>query len=216
VIHVYAFATGLERMPAAHGLEDAPVERRSFGDVVAVTSSHAALSRDPRRADVIRHGAVVAALLECARAVLPARFGEHFADEAALEAAVAARLPALQKQLADVGRHVEVGVRVLGGPSAYRPARRATGADYLRSQLPALRLRELVDVELHRPLRVHAAAHRLSPSLDRSAVHTAAYLVSRDDVASLTSLVERFAASHPELTVVCTGPWAPYSFAEAS
>jgi hypothetical protein len=216
VIHLYAFAAGLERMPAAQGIDDAPVESRSFADVVVLTTSHAALPRDPRRADVIRHGAVVAALLECTRAVLPARFGEDFGDEAALEAAVNDRLPALRNRLAEVGRHVEIGVRVLGGPSAPRPAGSATGADYLRSQLPALRARELVDVELHRPLGEHAAAHRLSPSLERAALHTAAYLVARDDVGAVTTIVERFAASHPELTVVCTGPWAPYSFAEAS
>lgn len=216
MIHLYAFAAGLEQMPGLRGLEDAPVEPRSFGEVVALTTSHAALPRDPRRADVIRHGAVVAALLEHAAAVLPARFGEDFDDERALDAAVSSRLPALRKQLAEMGRLVEVGVRVLGAKSVPRPDTGSSGAEYLRSQLPALRTRELVDLELHRPLGEHAAAHRLSPSLERSAVHTAAYLVSRDAVAAVTSIVERFADSHPELTVVCTGPWAPYSFAEAS
>lgn len=216
MIHLYAFAAGLDRMPASHGLEDAPLEARAFTDVVAVTSSHASSPQEHGRADVMRHAAVVAALVESARAVLPARFGEDFADDAALETAVTSRLPALRSRLAEVGRHVEVGVRVLGGPPSAAPVRGASGADYLRSRLPELRARNLVAAELHGPLDACAEASRLSPSLERSALHTAAYLVSRDEVGAVTSIVEQFARMHPELTVLCTGPWAPYSFAEAS
>jgi hypothetical protein len=40
-----------------------------------------------------------------------------------------------------------------------------------------------------------------------------AYLVERSEVGALRETVDRFAATHPDVSVVCTGPWAPYSFA---
>jgi hypothetical protein len=41
----------------------------------------------------------------------------------------------------------------------------------------------------------------------------AAYLLERGRVAEAERVVRAFADAHPALTVVCTGPWAPYSFA---
>jgi hypothetical protein len=46
--------------------------------------------------------------------------------------------------------------------------------------------------------------------------HAAAYLVPVEERPGFERAVANFTASHPDLTVVCTGPWAPYSFAEAS
>ena len=44
---------------------------------------------------------------------------------------------------------------------------------------------------------------------------SAAYLVPEDGVAAFRDLVERLQKAHPELGIVCTGPWPPYSFATA-
>lgn len=216
MIHLYAFAHGLDRVPAMPGIENAALEARFFGDVVAVTSSHAARLPEAARPDILRHGAVVAALLESARAVLPSRFGEDYVDDAALAAAVSPKLTGLRRRLDEVASHVEVGLRVVDTSTAAPAPPARDGAEYLRALMPSLRRRDLVASELHEPVVARAAEHRLSPALDRSSLHTAAYLVSRDDVRTVTEIVERFAESHPELTVLCTGPWAPYSFAEAS
>ena len=54
---------------------------------------------------------------------------------------------------------------------------------------------------------------RLQPRARKSA--EARYLVARSDVAGFAAEVERYAREHPELAVVCTGPWAPYTFAAA-
>jgi hypothetical protein len=40
----------------------------------------------------------------------------------------------------------------------------------------------------------------------------AAYLVERANVARFRALVERLQQQHPEIAVLCTGPWPPYSF----
>jgi hypothetical protein len=42
----------------------------------------------------------------------------------------------------------------------------------------------------------------------------AAYLVDRDAVGGFTARVDALQREHPELAVLCTGPWPPYSFAE--
>jgi hypothetical protein len=43
----------------------------------------------------------------------------------------------------------------------------------------------------------------------------AAYLVDRDAIGAFTRLVARLDDRHPGLQLLCTGPWPPYSFAEA-
>jgi hypothetical protein len=42
----------------------------------------------------------------------------------------------------------------------------------------------------------------------------AAYLVQRTRLDELRAVVDAFAERHRDLTVVCTGPWAPFSFAQ--
>jgi len=216
MIHVYAFASELERVPPMPGIENSPLGARSFGDIVAVTSFHATRLDTPARSDIVRHGEVVAALLDSAGSVLPARFGEDFADDAAFEAAVTPKLPALRRRLGEVANHVEVGLRVLDTVTDAPVRQEGGGAEYLRALVPSVQRRDLVASELHEPVAALATAHRLSPALDRSSLHTGAYLVPGDDVPVVTEIVERFADAHPDLTVLCTGPWAPYSFAEAS
>jgi hypothetical protein len=68
--------------------------------------------------------------------------------------------------------------------------------------------------DLERQLRHFARDHVVTGELAHGAVSESAYLVPRASVAAVRGLVDRFAAEHPEATVVCTGPWAPYSFAE--
>jgi hypothetical protein len=40
----------------------------------------------------------------------------------------------------------------------------------------------------------------------------AAYLVDRGAVEEFVAAVRRLQHRHPELAVVCTGPWPPFSF----
>jgi Gas vesicle synthesis protein GvpL/GvpF len=42
---------------------------------------------------------------------------------------------------------------------------------------------------------------------------TAAYLVPVESVEAFRGVFNDVVAAHPELTLVCTGPWPPYSFA---
>lgn len=187
MIHLYAFVRGVTELPAG-------LEARPFGSVAAVTGDD-----EP---DPLRHGLVVEGLLDRAEAILPVRFGERFATEDDLSAAIAPRLEALEGQLDHVAGCVEVGVRVV---PRREPADGDDGAGYMRA-----RLREqLAAEEVHRAL---AAQARDSVQTSRDA----GYLVFRDEVAAFSRAVERLLESHPALDVLCTGPWAPYSFAAAT
>ena len=187
MIHLYAFVRGLRELEAG-------LEARPFGSLVAVVGTG-----EP---NPLQHGLVVESLLDRADAVLPVRFGERFAAEADLTAAVEPRLEALEAQLDHVAGCVEVGVRIV--PQG-EPADGDDGAAYMRA-----RLREqLAAEEVHRAL---AAKARDSVRTNRDA----GYLVARADVDGFSHAVQRLLESQPGLDVLCTGPWAPYSFAAAT
>jgi Gas vesicle synthesis protein GvpL/GvpF len=187
MIHLYAFVRGIRELEAG-------LETRPFGRVLAVTGAE--------QPDSLGHGLVVESLLDEADAVLPVRFGERFATEDDLAAAVAPRLEALERQLDHVAGCVEVGVRIVPREEA---ADGEDGAAYMRARLSE----QLAADEVHRVL---AARARDSVQTSRDA----GYLVARSDVGAFSLAVERLLESHPALDVLCTGPWAPYSFAAAT
>jgi hypothetical protein len=187
VIHLYAFVRGLNQ-------DEPGLDVRPFGSVAAVTG--------PDEPDPLRHGLLVERLLDDADAVLPVRFGERFETEADLAAAIVPRLEALERQLDHVAGCVEVGVRIVPRPE---PAHGEDGAAYMRARL----CEQLAADELHRALAAKA----------RDCVQTsrdAGYLVARAEVGAFSAAVERLLESHPALDALCTGPWAPYSFAAAT
>jgi hypothetical protein len=208
VIRVYAFVSGLDRLPALSGVDGAALEQHGT-DVTAVVSRHArSLRGDPRR-DAVAHGLVVEALMTCADAVLPVRFGETLADEAALDRALAHRGDELRCALEHVRGCVEVGVRVFGSPPDHRVVDgTGTGTGYMRARLAVLGERDAIVRGLHERLERVARAVVEAPG----ATFEASYLVERAAVDAVQRAVTGFAGAHPELTVVCTGPWAPYSF----
>jgi hypothetical protein len=187
VIHLYAFVRGLQGL-------DPGLEARPFGRVSAVVGGE-----EP---DPLRHGLVVEALLDHADAVLPVRFGERFAEDRDLAAAVERRLEALERQLDHVAGCVEVGVRIVPRRESIEGA---DGAGYMRA-----RLREQLAAE-----EVHTALAARARDSVRSNRDTG-YLVARADVAAFSRAVAQLLDSQPALDALCTGPWAPYSFAAAT
>lgn len=187
MIHLYAFVRGVSRIEAG-------LELRPFRSFAAVTGAG-----EP---DPLRHGLVVERLLDGADAVLPVRFGERFETEDELTAAIVSRLEALERQLDHVAGCVEVGVRIVPRPEH---AHGEDGAAYMRARLHEQRAAE----EVHRAL-----AQRARDSVQTN--RDAGYLVARAEVRAFSVAVERLLESHPALDLLCTGPWAPYSFAAAT
>jgi hypothetical protein len=187
VIYLYAFVQGLRELEPS-------LAARPFGSLLAVTGDE-----EP---DPLRFGFVVESLRESAEAILPVRFGERFAREEDLAAAITGRLEAFERRLARLVGCVEVGVRIV-------PTGDADGADggagYMEARLREQRAVEEINDAL-------AAEARDSVRTTRGA----SYLLKRDELDGFSLTVARLLELHPALDVVCTGPWAPYSFAAAT
>jgi hypothetical protein len=140
-----------------------------------------------------RHEEVVEALMED-RDLLPVRYGTHLPNEAGVVSAVAERHDALLAALDRVRGAVEASLRVAAAPGADPPPE---AAERVHEQLaPLARDATLLDAGT-------------SPDLLRGA-----YLVDRDATGAFTAAVARLQDAHPELRLLCTGPWPPYSFAQ--
>ena len=204
MIHVYAFADELGDLPPLDGIDGAPLERRTIDGLEAVFSRRTGGSEpDSLRSDAIVHGKIVEALAERAAAVLPVRFTEESPSNEDLDAAVGRRAAALKLRLEQVRGCVELGLRIVA-PVEVPTA--ATGAEFMH----ALRDGDGAIHDLHRDL-VELSREASLRRVGRDRV--GAYLLPREGVGAVQALVERFARERPGLTVLCTGPWAPYSFA---
>ena len=186
MIHVYGIVEELRELPPVAGVDGAPLERRRVDGLELVVSDGA--DTEVTQAAVLRHAEVVEGLMSRSGAVLPAQFGRPFGDEDELQAAIRTKARKLERGLERVRGCVEFGLRVAGeAPSA------SSGTEYMRARLAQQQAVE--------PLE------RLS-----RAVSPNAYLVTAENVEAFQEAVRRLQAEHPELTIVCTGPWPPYSF----
>ena len=211
VIHLYAFADADVRLPGVAGIGGGAIAAVTVEDVAAVVGhlQTAGMERD----DVVAHGLVVEALRDVSDAVLPVRFGERFADEAALAEAVTRRLDTLRAGLARVRGCVEFGVRMVAARDTEDEQPAADdGSTYMRARLASLARANAVAAELHRPLTKCARATVMTHGAD----HAAAYLVRSDEQPAFERALAGFMSAHPTATVLCTGPWAPYSFTGAT
>ncbi len=204
---MYAFTDAGTPLPVVAGIGGGGVAAVPVEDVGAVVGRLATPGMD--REDVVAHGLVVEALREVVDAVLPARFGERFADEGALADAVTPGLGTLRAGLARVRGCVEFGVRMVAEPETTRDHPAHDGSTYMRERLAELEHASAVAAELHRPLTRCARASVVTPGGD----HSAAYLVRSDEQKAFERALAGFMSAHPSATVLCTGPWAPYSFA---
>ena len=205
MIHVYGVVEGLDALPPLAGLGDAPLERLRVGELEVVLSRPA--PAEVSRADVLRHAAVVEELMRHSAAMLPAQLGRAFRDEVELTAALGEQASGLALRLELVRGCVEFGLRVVVDEPETR-VETESGADYLQARLEQARRSERLVETLHEPLAKLARA----TTLQKRGALDAAYLVASEDVDAFRAEVSRL-ANTPGATVVCTGPWPPYSFA---
>lgn len=208
MIQLYAFVPAGTLLPAVAGIGGAEVGACPVQGLDAVVGPVA--DGDAGRDAVLAHGLVVEALREVADAVLPARFGARFSGRDELREALAGHVSQLRDRLEAVRGCAEFGVRMVadGDP----PPDAADGTAYMRMRLTSLARAAAVADDLHGPLARCARASLVAPGSD----HSAAYLVRDEMRPAFERALEEFMAAHPGVTVVCTGPWAPYSFAEAA
>jgi len=144
-----------------------------------------------------RHEELLERLMED-RGLLPVRYGTVVPDEEAVLRALDERRDELAAGLERVRGAVELALRVQEHDAGAGFTERAASAGAAR--------------RLHEALAPLAREAVVQPSRE---LLRAAYLVDRDAVGAFAARVRELDAAHPELALVCTGPWAPFSFAEA-
>ena len=214
MIHLYGLVQGLKELPPLTGLEGAALETRQIAGLELVVSRTGPGLPEVTDEAVLTHAGVVEELMTRSRAILPARFGRAFASEEELTAAVQTKAPALEHGLSRVRGCVEFGLRVLGHESPRQGSTSPSGIEYMRARLDEEAERDRLSEELHRPLALLARADARFGGASGDLLH-AAYLVPDERTAAFRDRIAGLERLHPELTMVCTGPWPPYSFADA-
>jgi hypothetical protein len=138
------------------------------------------------------------------RDLLPVRFGTLLADEEAAARALAERRDEFTAGLTRVRGAVELALRVVPREPEPPPTA-ATGREYLRAKVARMETAQ----RLHEPLTALARESATQPGRE---LLRAAYLVDRAAVDEFVAAVQRIQRDHPELALLCTGPWPPYSF----
>jgi hypothetical protein len=212
VLYLYAFAQRPAAVPDVPGIGGSRLAVEEIGDVDAVVSDVPGDSVAASEEAILEHARVVEAVFEQSEAVLPARFGRAYADVGSLRQAAIEHEAELRAALERVRGSVELGIRVLAPTAENRPPA-TSGRDYLTARLDERRRIERLADELNAPLAEVARSATRSVGATERLLLSAAFLVPRGDVDRFRSVVERLQREHPELTVVCTGPWPAYSFA---
>lgn len=217
MIYAYGIAEPSPALPPSRrGLGGAALRVLESRGLAAVYSRHRRLRPRPVAALVLQHERVLEAVMACAP-VLPMRFGTQLDSTDRLAAALAGRHRELRAALDRVRGRVELGVRVLPtDPPADAPAGRSpapsSGRDHLLALAAARRRDERIAGEIHPPLHALAADSVVRERSTSPAVMVATYLVDTGQVDSFHRRADEVAACHPDVRVVVTGPWPPYSF----
>lgn len=226
MIHVYAIIDRpTSRVPVVSGLDGAALDTLPYRDIGAVVSLSTMSKSPPIEANLWQHETVVEALMTD-HSVLPVRFGTIFPDEAAMQAVLVTRYAEFTTGLEHVRGYVELGLRVLWDddsalaltPDRQQPSH-SSGRGYMLARLEEeckLQVRReqanALAEDIHTPLARLAAETTRQTLMTPRLLLTAAYLVKREQVAAFRQEVEMLNSTYPEVRLLCTGPWPPFSF----
>lgn len=209
--------------PAVTGLDGAGLDTLAYRDIGAVFSRTTS-KPSPIESNLWQHEAVVEALM-ADHSVLPVRFGAMFRDEAEARSALETRYDEFTAGLERVRGHVELGLRVLWDDDGDPPptldrTSYDSGRAYMLAHLEEQRKLEMrqkrvntLAEDIHTPLACLAAESTRRMLITPRLLLTAAYLVKRERVADFRQEIETISSTYPEMRMLCTGPWPPFSFA---
>jgi hypothetical protein len=213
LIYVYAIGERGSAWHAGPGLEGRSVECVRHGALGAFVSDGVDRAPVPTVALLRVHDRIVAAL--AARGtVLPMRFGTTIGSEGELRGLLEDRSEEFERSLARVRGRVEFGARAVWDAPESPPAG-SDGRAFMQAKLDRRLAARRSAERLHAPLAELAAESvcRLVPAPDTA--FTAAYLVERTRVGELERQAGRLDDTSERLHLTVSGPWPPYSFAEA-
>ena len=214
VLYLYAI-TDSARLPLIQGLQGAPLSIGGGDELFAVWSEHEDSRLETDENALWEHERVVEALLE-EGAVLPMRFGSWLRDREEVLELIADRRDEFELGLERVRGAVEIGVRALMRGLSPQRSLAVSGADrpgtdYMLARLNEEKKSAAIAAFIHEPLVALSRASTTRKTSLTGSVNTA-YLVDRNDVDPFRATVEKLDETVEGATVICTGPWPPYSF----
>lgn len=219
ILYLYALVDEEPSGPLGEGILREPLQVIPQGGLAAVTGEIPERPQ-PDRETLERQDAVVRRLAGLFSAILPARFGEAFADESALAARLAPREREVAAALALVRGCVQMTLRVFGDPEP-RPEPEASpsggpGTLYLAARRQEIeRAHSLPEIEpLREALRPLLRAERIERhEAAGPLLGTAYHLVLRGQSDAYLTALEAARERIGGRRVAATGPWPPYAFA---
>jgi hypothetical protein len=213
---LYAIAEAAEATIEGDGLLGQPLRGIVEGPLVAIVSDYEGDRRKPTLENVFEYEQLLEQLMSRCT-IVPARFGTVLEDEAAARELLRERREPMTAALERVSGAVELGIRVGWRQSEDilpdKPPE--NGTEYLRGRAEldqraqdiAHRLDALASV-------ARTSRRRILPRPSLPVL--GAYLVERERVQEFAALVEQLDDGLEQVELVCTGPWPPYSFCEAT
>lgn len=165
--------------------------------------------------------------------VLPARFGSTFAGLEELNAYLASRRSAHAGDLQRLRGQIELGVRVARLAAPRRDSDAVAGASAAGSGPGARYLIQKHSNSAHRLMRQREAQDlasitsaslaphatqvewRALPASSEKVEVSMAFLLSRERLGAFREALAALRLCEPNLDILCTGPWPPYSFVSA-
>lgn len=213
ILYLYALVDEEPAGSLGKGIEDEPLRLVHRGGIASVAGELGERPR-PERDALQRQEAVVRRLAELFSALLPARFGEAFADEAALAASIGPRAEDLAASLSLVRGCVQMTLRVFGDPEAPADAETESaggpGTRYLESRR---RARSLPEIDpLREALQPLLRAERIERHASGRLVGTAYHLIPRAGTGAYLAALEEARERLGGHRIAASGPWPPYAF----
>jgi hypothetical protein len=223
---VYAYCVvPRDHLPAGTlvGINGAPVTQLAVEDL-AVWMSH--MERPEVGVENIKqHNAVVEAAVTEGVTPVPLRFGQWLADEAALRTAVSEKAAAHRAALAQFAGCLEFGLRLIdphetGAAREVHAPEAVSGYEYMQALRESSRLAgqrrtqaEHVRDRIRATMQDVVRAEREDETRTPHAVITLSHLVARADFDEYRERARGLRGVFPELRMLLSGPWPPYSFA---
>jgi hypothetical protein len=208
----YAVAEGDAAAIDGVGLDGQPLIAIGDDGVALVVSREPSAPPEPTAQTLWRYEEVVERLMVY-EPILPARFGSVLPDEDAARTALRARRDELLRGLERVRGAVELGIRGSWTNAPTQPAA-SSGTEYLLGHLE-VRRRAQRAADVAEPLNALARRHKVKVLPRPSIPFLAAYLVDRDRTEEFIELASQLDDKFDDGELVVTGPWPPYTFAQA-
>lgn len=212
MLYIYAIAEELRDISDLAGVQGERIEAVPVAGACAVVGEVSA--QPPLDASVLRsQDALVRALHERARALLPMRFGTMRDGRDAMLRSLETRAD-LRARLAAVRDSEQMTVRVLGAAPAEEALASAatTGTEYLRARarrsLPSPALETLA-----KGVGALARDVRVEPAFQPRVIGTVYHLIERGRAQEYRAAIERIARDMPEDRIHVSGPSPAYAFA---